>query len=307
LKRTGDRVAAFVSQDGQTWASPSTPAFELPLPKVVFVGVALSSAPEGSFEARSTATFKNLSGLPLEANDSTSEPTASPPISGYCELRLYTVTSHKLDGVLERFRDTVEPVRRKHGITTIGYWSAPGSTNGGTFAYLMAAASKEELQEREMAFGADPRFKEGYAASNKKHGKTVDKIASLAMPTDATAKFDFTTSKTPRAFDLRIYSVLPGKLEAFRKRWRDFAVPIYARHGLHSVGWWVVEKLDAEGNAQFICLLAGESIEAIQKAIAAFHQDAEWQRVEKDTEKDGKLRSGVTAFKLMPADFSSLK
>jgi hypothetical protein len=32
------------------------------------------------------------------------------------ELRSYTVTSDKMDGVLERFRDTVEPVRRKHGI-----------------------------------------------------------------------------------------------------------------------------------------------------------------------------------------------
>ena len=63
LKRTGDQVAAFVSKDGKIWASPSTPAFELPLPEVVYVGVALSSAPEGSFEARSTATFKNLSGL----------------------------------------------------------------------------------------------------------------------------------------------------------------------------------------------------------------------------------------------------
>ena len=68
LKRTGDRVAAFVSKDAQTWASPSTPAFELPLPEVVYVGVALSSAPEGSFEARSTATFKNLSGFSLDAN-----------------------------------------------------------------------------------------------------------------------------------------------------------------------------------------------------------------------------------------------
>ena len=59
---------------------------------------------------------------------------ADEPRFGYYELRRYTVTSNKLDGVLERFRDTVDPVRRKHGITTLGYWSAPGTTNGGTFA-----------------------------------------------------------------------------------------------------------------------------------------------------------------------------
>ena len=58
----------------------------------------------------------------------------------YCELRMYTVTSNKMDAVLERFRDTVEPVRRKHGIQTIGYWTTSGTTNGGTLVYLMTAA-----------------------------------------------------------------------------------------------------------------------------------------------------------------------
>lgn len=225
----------------------------------------------------------------------------------YHELRIYTVTSNKMDGVLERFRDTVEPVRRKHGIKTVGYWTAPGTTNGGTFAYLMAEASKEELQKQEKEFGADPQFKEGYAASNRKHGKTVDKIVALPLAVDASAKFDFTSANPPRAFDLRVYSVLSGKLVAFRNRWREFAVPIYERHGLRSLGWWVAEKKDADGNEQFVCLLAGKSLAGIQKSIGDFHKDAEWLRVEKETEKDGKLRSGVTAYKLTPADFSPIK
>ena len=232
---------------------------------------------------------------------------AAGPEPGYFELRLYTVTSNKLDGVLERFRETVEPVRRKHGLHTVGYWTAPGTTNGGTFAYLMSAANKEELQRQEKEFGADPQFKEGYAASNQKHGKTVDKIAVLPLDVSPDAKFDFAPAKTSRAFDLRIYSVLPGKLDTFRNRWRDHAVPIYERHGLHSVGWWVAEKKDVDGHDQFVCILAAESLDAIQKSIGEFHKDAGWQRVEAETEKDGKLRSGVEAFKLGAADFSALK
>ena len=224
--------------------------------------------------------------------------------SGYFELRLYDVTTTKLEGVLERFRETVEPVRRKHGIKTAGYWTAPGITNGGTFAYLMTAASKEELQNQEKEFGADPQFKEGYAASNRKHGKTVDKITTLLLTVDASANFDFAASKSPRVFDLRLYSVLPGKLDAFRNRWRDHAIPIYERHGLKSIGWWVAAKKDAAGNDVFVCLLAGANLTTIQKSIGEFHQDPEWQRVEKATEKDGQLRSQVEAFKLTPTDFS---
>ncbi len=230
-----------------------------------------------------------------------------PAIPRYYDLRLYTVTFGKMDGVMERFRGTVDPVRRKHGIETVGYWSAPGTTNGGTFAYLLAARSKEGLQEQEKEFGADPDFQKGYAASSQKHGKTVDSIVSVPLDVDPTAKFDLAASPKPRAFDLRIYSVLPGKLDAFRDRWRDHAVPIYERHGLHSIGWWVAAKKDAVGNDQFICLLAGESIGSIQRSIGEFHQDPEWQRVERETEMDGKLRSGVTAHRLAPTDFSKLR
>ena len=135
----------------------------------------------------------------------------------------------------------------------------------------------------------------------------MDQIVTLPLGVDATTKFDFSASKSLRVFDLRIYSVLPGKLDAFRNRWRDFAVPLNERHGLHSLGWWVAEKKDADGHDQFVCLLAGESVEAIQKSIGEFHKDTDWQRVEKETEKGGKLRSGVEAFKLKAADFSALR
>ncbi len=67
------------------------------------------------------------------------------------------------------------------------------------------------------------------------------------------------------------------------------------------------QRRDADGNDQFISLLTGESVPAVQKSIGEFHQDADWIRVEKETETGGKLRSGVTAYKLTPTDFSNLK
>jgi putative heme-binding domain-containing protein len=228
------------------------------------------------------------------------------PAPGYYELRIYSVTSNKLDGVLERFRDTVEPVRRRHGITTIGYWIA-ATTDGDKFIYLMGAANAGRLKEQEQAFGGDVDFQKGYTASNARHGRTVDKIETLPLNVDTAVRFDFFASRTPRAFELRIYSVLPGKLDAFRNRWRDHAVPIYERHGLHSLGWWVTDKKGIDGNDQFAVLLAGESEDSIRQSIAAFHRDAEWQLIEKETERDGKLRSSVDAYKMRATDFSSLK
>ena len=232
--------------------------------------------------------------------------TVAAEAPSYYELRIYDVTRNKLDAVLERFRDTVEPVRRKHGINTLGYWTA-STTNGEKFVYLIQGLSKEQLNEREKEFGADPQFQKGYAASNQKHGKTVDKITVLPLNCLPAAKFDFAASAAPRAYELRIYSVLPGKLEAFAARWRDSAVPIYERHGLHSIGWWISEGKAVDGNDQFVCLLAGDSLARIQQSIDAFHGDAEWKRVESETEREGKLRAAVETLKMSATDFSILR
>jgi len=224
----------------------------------------------------------------------------------YFELRLYSVTSNKLFGVLERFRDTVEPARRKHAITTVGYWTA-GTTNGDKFIYLLAAPNKTDLKEREEQFSADTDFKSGYAASTAKYGQTVDKIVSFPLNAEPDSNYDFASSKTPRAFELRIYSLSPGKLDAFRNRWRDHVVPIYKRHGLRNIGWWVVSEKDVEGYNMFVCLLAGDTIDANQRSVGEFHEDPELRNIEQETEANGRFGSHVAAYKLVPVDFSPLK
>jgi len=76
LKREGNKFFAFVSKDGKTWngslriqqgkswvVTPSH-AFEVELPRVLNLGVALSSAAEGHPNARATAVFQDVRGFP---------------------------------------------------------------------------------------------------------------------------------------------------------------------------------------------------------------------------------------------------
>ena len=224
----------------------------------------------------------------------------------YFELRIYDVTTNKLAGVLERFRETVDPVRRRHGICAVGYWTAASPT-GEKYVYLMKAANAADLATREKAFSADSDFQSGFAASNRKHGKNIEKITTIPLITDNTAQFSFAPSDPARTFELREYSVPAAKLAAFRARWQDHAIPIYARHGLQSIGWWQAAKPDPTGSETFICLLAGASPAAIQKAIADFHADPEWRAITEQTEKDGPLRNGVAVLTLHPTEFSALK
>ena len=108
-------------------------------------------------------------------------------------------------------------------------------------------------------------------------------------------------------FDLRICSVLPGQLASFRNRWRDHAMPVCGRHGWHGIGRWVADKRDDDGHDQFVGLRTGESLAAIQKFRNEFQQDPGGPRGEKETEKDGRRRDKVGAFKMGSADFSLLK
>ena len=223
----------------------------------------------------------------------------------YYDLRVYSVLPGKTEGVLERFRDFVNKVRARHGVETVGSWVAKGSTND-TYIYILSAPTKELFDQGEKAFASDPEFKAGYAANAEKHGKTLGGIRAFPMSARH-AKLNFKSADKPRAFDLRLYTTSPGKTEAFWNRWREHATRLYQRQGLASVGFWKADKKDKDGNDQVIVLLAGDSVEAINAGIARFHQDEEWLKIERETEKDGKLRSSVEAFKMLPTDFSPLK
>ncbi len=63
LRREGERVFAFASEDGQTWIAPSRPSFDNDLGPTAYLGVAASSAEDGGYAARSVTAFRNLSGF----------------------------------------------------------------------------------------------------------------------------------------------------------------------------------------------------------------------------------------------------
>lgn len=103
------------------------------------------------------------------------------------------------------------------------------------------------------------------------------------------------------------------------------AQPALPRHGRTSAAQaenhdcWLLERSghnqrrvirlfdDSDGHDQFVCQLASGGIQKIQRAIGDFHKDLEEIRIEKESEANSQLRSGVTAYKLLPADFSPMK
>ncbi len=95
--------------------------------------------------------------------------------------------------------------------------------------------------------------------------------------------------KDTRAFELRIYTTEPGKLDALLARFRDHTCKIFEKHGIENIGYWVpVDKENGSENT-LIYLIAHQSREAAKENWAAFGKDPDWQAARKDSEANGKI------------------
>lgn len=234
-------------------------------------------------------------------------PNAEAADTPHFELRIYDVTAGKLDAVLARFREPIGRLRAKHGIETLGCWTALTKEGGEQFAYLLAGPDKAAFRAAEKAFGADPEFKAAYAAALQLHGKTVDKITSLPLATVEWSRLWLAEAKQPaRAFELRVYDVAPGSLATLAASYRDARLKLFAKHGFTTLGCWT--SGGTEGAAKFVLLLAHDSADAITAGKAAYHADPEWkQLVDAPAAGQPPLTTAVQSFILRPTDFSPLQ
>ena len=107
-------------------------------------------------------------------------------------------------------------------------------------------------------------------------------------------------------FEFRTYTAEPGKLEALLARFRDHTVQIFNKHGMTSVGYFSPTDEPLSKNT-LIYVLAFPSRDAAKKSWDEFRADPEWQKVQKESEANGKLVTKVESVFADPTDFSSLK
>jgi hypothetical protein len=103
------------------------------------------------------------------------------------ELRTYTAPEGKLGELNARFRDHTLGLFKKHGITSVGYFTpqdAPTSQN--TLVYLIAHQSREAAKKSWAAFQADPDWQKARAASQVNGPLTVQGgvVSVFLNPTD---------------------------------------------------------------------------------------------------------------------------
>ena len=108
-----------------------------------------------------------------------------------------------------------------------------------------------------------------------------------------------------KVFELRIYTANEGRMEALHKRFREHTCELFKKHGMELVGFWVPQ--DPKEKNKLYYILAYPSREAARASWKAFSADPEWQRVYKESHKDGVLVGKVESVFMNPTDYSPIK
>lgn len=110
--------------------------------------------------------------------------------------------------------------------------------------------------------------------------------------------------ETPVAvYELRTYTTAEGRLPALHKRFRDHTVKLFEKHGIKNVLYTVpLEKEDT-----LVYLIAHQSREAADTSWQAFRDDPEWQRVFRESRRDGPIVTNVERQYLRPTDYSPMR
>ena len=109
-----------------------------------------------------------------------------------------------------------------------------------------------------------------------------------------------------RVFELRVYHANSGKLGDLQKLFHDHPLPMFKKHGMTNVGYWIPQDQPDHDNT-WIYIIAHPSREDAKKNWAAFQADPEWQAGFKAASANGPLVSKIDSTFMDPAEISPIK
>jgi hypothetical protein len=114
------------------------------------------------------------------------------------------------------------------------------------------------------------------------------------------------SNPSQHVYELRLYHVNEGKMDALIARFGDHTDGIFRRHNMKSIGYWLPEDAPSSQNL-FVYILEHPNHEAALKNWAAFQADPEWQKVKAESEANGPLVDHIDRYFMDPTTFSALK
>ena len=129
-----------------------------------------------------------------------------------------------------------------------------------------------------------------------------DSVARETLATRQKEQSGGMARSTP-VYELRIYHVVPGKMEDLVSRFRDHTMKLFADYGIKSVAYWTALEEPVKSST-FFYILEHPSREAAAANWKAFQDDPEWKRVKVKSEQKGRSIEKIDSTFLTLTDFS---
>jgi hypothetical protein len=100
-------------------------------------------------------------------------------------------------------------------------------------------------------------------------------------------------------YELRIYTMHPGRMDAINRRFADHTLDIFKRLGIKVADFW----LDGEGRPKLYYVLEYKDLEDRNRKWEAFQADAEWVEVKRKSQEDGSIVDHIEEIFMKRADY----
>lgn len=100
--------------------------------------------------------------------------------------------------------------------------------------------------------------------------------------------------------ELRIYHVVPGRMQSILDRFRDDTIRIFAKHHMKVTEFWV--EADESTNRLYY-VLEHPDLAAREQNFQDFQEDPEWLELKERTEQNGPLHEKIDVVYLNRASF----
>jgi hypothetical protein len=127
--------------------------------------------------------------------------------------------------------------------------------------------------------------------------------AAAVVPLAGGAELEAQTVDKETVYELRIYHVAEGKLDALLARFRGPERPIFEKHGMHCVAFWTPTDDPVKGH-EFIYIVRHKSRAIADQNWKAFQTDPEWVKLKAETEANGPLVEKHDVMFMSLTDFS---
>ena len=105
-------------------------------------------------------------------------------------------------------------------------------------------------------------------------------------------------------YEFRVYHAEPGKMDALHRRFATKTLPLFEKHRIKVIGFWVPDERQDE---ELDYLLVFDSVDQMQQAWSDFLEDPEWDTAKKESEKEGPLVAKLESTVFYPTSYSPLQ